>query len=97
MGWVSTKTHCQCNGNHGAPPRVQECVPSKELLSACAPIITTAVKSTCGVRRMFVSAFILIFLLAVIYWLSTPHQRAYPLRQPMRLQAQSSRSTGVPE
>ncbi|XP_032686000.1 uncharacterized protein LOC116851069 [Odontomachus brunneus] len=93
MGWESTKTHCQCNGNHGAVARVQECAPSKEVLSACAPIITAAVKSTCGVRRMFVSAFILIFLLAAIYWVSIPHQQTDPLRRPMRTQPQSSRST----
>lgn len=93
MGWGLTRTQCQCNGTHDVSSQVHD---SKQLLSACTPIITAAVKSTCGVRRMFVSAVILIVLLAAIYWVSLPHhQISLNAHQPRRIQPQVSRN--VPE
>ncbi|XP_011641170.1 uncharacterized protein LOC105429717 [Pogonomyrmex barbatus] len=91
MGWGLTRTHCQCNGSYGAS--AQECPPSKQVPSACPPIITAAVKSTCGARRMFVSVIILIFLLAAIYWASLRQQANPGVRRPMRIQPQASRNT----
>jgi len=73
--------------------KVQERVPSNQVLAACSPIITAVVKSTCGVRRMFVSAIILIFLLAAIYWVSLPRQQTNPdAHRPMRIQPHASRN-----
>ncbi|KAL0120064.1 hypothetical protein PUN28_008036 [Cardiocondyla obscurior] len=91
MGWWGlTRTHCSCNGSHVAS--TQECPPSKQVLSACPPIITAAVKSTCGGRRMFVSVIILIFLLAAIYWVSLHQQASSGVRRPIRIQPQGSRN-----
>ncbi|XP_024870548.1 uncharacterized protein LOC112453822 [Temnothorax curvispinosus] len=95
MGWGLTRTQCQCNGtngSHGISTQVQECAPSKKVLPACPPIITAAVKSTCGTRRMFVSVIILIFLLAAIYWVSMRQQASPGVRRPMRIQPQASRN-----
>lgn len=95
MAWGLTKTYCQCNGSYSVPrSKVQECAPSNQALAACSPIITAVVKSTCGARRMFVSAIILIFLLAAIYWVSLPRQQTnLGARRPMRIQPQASRNT----
>lgn len=76
MAWGLTKTYCKCNASYDIPKKVQECAPSNQALAACSPIITAVVKSTCAARRMFVSAIILIFLLAAIYWISLPCQQA---------------------
>ncbi|KYN09868.1 hypothetical protein ALC57_17991 [Trachymyrmex cornetzi] len=92
MGWGLTRTHCQCNGSHGASTQVQKSAPSKQVLPACPPIITAAVKSTCGARRMFVSVIILIFLLAAIYWVSLHQTSPGSVRRPMRIQPQASRN-----
>ncbi|CAL1683454.1 unnamed protein product [Lasius platythorax] len=89
MGWGLTRTHCPCNSSQ----QVQECVPSKQVAAACSPIITAAVRSTCGARRMLVSAIILIFLLAAIYWVSLNQQANPGIRRPMRFQPQPSRNT----
>lgn len=88
MGWGLTRTHCPCNSSQ----KMQECAPSKQVAAACSPIITAAVKSTCGVRRMLVSAVILIFLLAAIYWVSLNQQTISSIRRPMRFQPQPSRN-----
>ncbi|XP_011166876.1 uncharacterized protein LOC105200824 [Solenopsis invicta] len=93
MGWGLTRTHCQCNDSYGASTQVQKCAPSKQVLPACPPIITAAVKSTCRARRMLVSVIILIFLLAAIYWISLRQQANPGIRRPMRIQPQASRNT----
>ncbi|XP_026825392.1 uncharacterized protein LOC113561931 [Ooceraea biroi] len=91
MGWTLTRTQCQCNGTHNAPTQVHD---SKQILSAYTPVITAAVKSTCGARQMFVSAIILIVLLAAIYCVSLPYQQAnLSVHQPRRIQPQVSRNT----
>ncbi|XP_077255831.1 uncharacterized protein LOC143893881 [Temnothorax americanus] len=87
MGWSLTRTQCQCNGTNGSH------APSKQVLPACPPIVTAAVKSTCGTRRMLVSVIILIFLLAAIYWVSMRQQASPGIRRPMRIQPlQASRN-----
>ncbi|KAL6428090.1 hypothetical protein ACFW04_008457 [Cataglyphis niger] len=65
MGW-GMSNHCICNDSE----QVQKPSPTKQVVAACSPIITAVVKSTCGARRMLVSAVILIFLLIAIYWVS---------------------------
>ncbi|XP_028047494.1 uncharacterized protein LOC105829237 [Monomorium pharaonis] len=87
MGWGLTRTQCQCNDSASA--RAQ--APSKQVLAACPPIIT-AVKSTCGVKRMLVSIVILIFLLATIYWVSSRQQANPGQRRQIRIQPQASRN-----
>ncbi|KAM0734339.1 hypothetical protein ACS0PU_011810 [Formica fusca] len=90
--------HCLCNDSQ----QVQKDSPTKQVVAACSPIITAVVKSTCGARRMLVSAVILIFLLIAIYWVSLNQQANPGIHQPesettltMRIQPQTSQNNPI--
>ncbi|KYM87845.1 hypothetical protein ALC53_03280 [Atta colombica] len=101
MGWGLTRTPCLYNSSYDASMQEQKSAPSKQVLPACPPIITTAMKSTCGARRMLLFTIILIFLMAALYWIFL-YQSSHGVHRPVRIQPQASRNitpeqTGIAE
>nr|XP_033330983.1 uncharacterized protein LOC117223009 [Megalopta genalis] len=82
MGAFAAKSACECNANGTGAQSGQgaECeFSSKSLLSTCKPALKAVVRSRCGFRRMFISLFVILIVMAVLYCWNCPRATAFRL------------------
>jgi len=82
MKWLTMKNsvQCPCNTTNDAA------LLDSQIFSACAPIITAAMRTGCGLKRLLASVITLLILLIVLYYVFLSHNNTMELRR-MRTEA----------